>query len=105
MRRKSTIAILMTLPLLTLTVVLVAYPAGFAIWLSMLDRTMTRFVGLANFAFLVGRDQFWMVVYQTCGFAVAVVVLKAVIGFAAAQFVHTIPTKGQQVARHAPVPG
>ena len=67
MRRKSTIAFLMTLPLLTLTIVLVAYPAGFAIWLSMLDRSMTRFVGLANFAFLVGRDQFWMVVYQTCG--------------------------------------
>ena len=96
MRRKSTIAFLMTLPLLTLTIALVTYPAGFAIWLSLLDRSMTRFVGLANFAFLVGRDQFWMVVYQTCGFAITVVVLKAVIGFAAAQFVHNLPTKGQR---------
>jgi multiple sugar transport system permease protein len=96
MRRRSTIAFLMTLPLLTLTIAFVAYPAGFAIWLSMLDRTMTRFVGLDNFAFLVGREQFWMVVYQTCLFAVIAVVLKAVIGFAAAHFVHNLPTRGQR---------
>ena len=53
---QSTIAFLMTLPLFTLMIVLVAYPTGFAIYLSMLDRSMTRFVGLDNFAFLVGRD-------------------------------------------------
>jgi multiple sugar transport system permease protein len=52
----------MTLPLFTLILVLVAYPAGYAIYLSMLDRSMSRFVGLANFAYLVSRDQFWMVV-------------------------------------------
>ena len=63
MQRKSTIAFLMTLPLLSLIIVLVAYPAGYAIWLSMLDRGMTRFVGLDNFARLVGRGTFWMVVY------------------------------------------
>jgi multiple sugar transport system permease protein len=96
MRRKSTIAFLMTLPLLTVMIVLVAYPAGYAIWLSMLDRSMSRFVGLDNFAFLVGRDRFWMTVYQTCGFAVIAVVLKAVMGFAAAHFVHNLPTKGQR---------
>ena len=76
MQRKSTIAFLMTLPLLTLILLLVAYPSGFAIYLSMLDRSMTRFVGLDNFAFLVGRDRFWMVVYQTCLFAVVAVLLK-----------------------------
>jgi len=96
MRRKSTLAFLMTLPLLTLMIALVAYPTGFAIWISMLDRTMTRFVGLDNFAFLVGRERFWMVVYQTCGLAVIAVVLKAVMGFAAAQFVHNLPSKGQR---------
>ena len=96
MRRKSTIAFLMTVPLFTLILVLVAYPTGFAIWLSLLDRPMTRFVGLDNFAFLVGRERFWMVVYQTCLFAVIAVALKAVIGFAAAQFVHNLPSKGQR---------
>jgi multiple sugar transport system permease protein len=57
---------------------------------------MTRFVGLDNFAFLLGRERFWMVVYQTCAFAVIAVVLKAVMGFAAAHFVHNLPSKGQR---------
>ena len=96
MRRKSTIAFLMTLPLLTMIVVLVAYPTGFAIYLSMLDRKMTKFVGLANFAFLAGRDRFWMVVIQTCAYALIAVAISAVIGFAVAHFVHNIPTKGQR---------
>ena len=96
MQRKSTIAFLMTLPLITLIVVLVAYPAGYAIWLSMLDRTMTRFVGLDNFAYLLGRDRFWMIVYQTCLLAVAAVALKAIIGFVAAHLMHNIPTRGQR---------
>jgi multiple sugar transport system permease protein len=96
MRRRSTIAFLMTLPLFTLIIGLVAYPTGFAIYLSMLDRTMTRFVGLDNFAFLVGRDRFWMVVWQTCLFAVVAVGLKAVLGFVAAHLVHNLPKKGQR---------
>jgi len=96
MRRKSTLAFLMTLPLLTLMIGLVAYPAGFAIYLSLLDRSTTRFVGLDNFAYLVGRERFWMVVFQTCLFAIAAVLLKAFIGFVAAHLVHTLPTKGQR---------
>jgi multiple sugar transport system permease protein len=93
---RSTIAFLMTLPLITLMIVLVAYPAGYAIYISMLDRSMTRFVGLANFALLVSRDRFWMVVCQTGLFAVTAVALKAIIGFAVAHFVQNIPTKGQR---------
>jgi multiple sugar transport system permease protein len=96
MQRRSTIAFLMTLPLIILILVLVAYPAGYAIYLSMLDRSMTRFVGLANFAYLVGRDGFWMVVWQTCLLAITAVGLKTVIGFAAAHFMHNIPTRGQR---------
>jgi multiple sugar transport system permease protein len=96
MQQRSTIAFLMTLPLLTLIVALVAYPAGYAIWLSMLDRSMTRFVGLDNFAYLVGRERFWMVVYQTCLIAVCAVAIKAVVGFAAAHFMHNIPARGQR---------
>ena len=96
MQRKSTIAFLMTLPLLTLILLLVAYPSGFAIYLSMLDRSMTRFVGLDNFAFLVGRDRFWMVVYQTCLIAIIAVALKASLGFVAAHFMNNIPSRGQR---------
>lgn len=96
MRRKSTLAFLMTLPLLTLIAALVAYPAGFAIYLSMLDRKATKFVGFANFAFLLNRERFWMVVIQTCLYAIIAVALSAIIGMAVAHFVHNIPTKGQR---------
>jgi multiple sugar transport system permease protein len=77
-------------------IVLVAYPMGYTIHISMLDRTMTRFVGLANFAALIGRDRFWMVVYQTCLLAITAVALQAMIGIAVAHFVHNLPTMGQR---------
>lgn len=96
LRRRSTIAFLMTLPLLTLLVLLLAYPLGSAIYLSMLDRSMTKFVGLSNFALLFSRDRFWMVVFQTSLIAISAVVCKAIIGFAAAHFMHNIPSRGQR---------
>jgi multiple sugar transport system permease protein len=96
MQRRSTIAFVMTLPLFVLILALVAYPAGYAVWLSMLNRRMTEFIGLGNFQFLLGRERFWMVVFQTSLFAVAAVLLKAVIGFAAAHFLNNLPVRGQR---------
>jgi multiple sugar transport system permease protein len=96
MRRKSTIAFLMTVPLITLLIVLVAYPAGSAIYLSMLDRSLTKFVGLGNFARLFGSDRFWMLVYQTCLLSITAVICQAIVGVAAAHFMHNIPTRGQR---------
>ena len=96
MQRRSTIAFLMTLPLIILIVTLVAYPAGYAVYLAMLNKGMTRFVGLGNFDFLFGRETFWMVVYQSCLFAITAVIFKAIIGFVVAHFVHNIPSKGQR---------
>ena len=96
MQRKSTIAFLMALPLILLIVTLVAYPAGYAVYLATLNKGMTRFVGFGNFEFLFGRETFWMVVYQSCLFAITAVIFKAIIGFVVAHFVHNIPTKGQR---------
>ena len=96
MQRKSTIAFLMALPLLVLIFSLVAYPAGYAVYLAMLNKGMTKFVGLGNFDFLFGRETFWMVVYQSCLFAITAVIFKAIIGFVVAHFVHNIPSKGQR---------
>lgn len=96
MKRRSTIAFLMSLPLLTLMIVLVAYPTGYAIYISTLDRGMTRFVGFHNFAFLIGRPGFWRMVHQTCLFAITAVIFKAIIGLAVAHFVHNNPSKGQR---------
>jgi multiple sugar transport system permease protein len=96
MQRKSTIAFLMALPLMVLILTLVAYPAGYAVYLAMLNKGMTRFVGFGNFDFLFGRETFWMVVYQSCLFAITAVIFKAIIGFVVAHFVHNIPSKGQR---------
>jgi multiple sugar transport system permease protein len=96
MQRKSTIAFLMALPLIVLILVLVAYPAGYAVWLSMLNKSMTRFVGFGNFEFLFKRQTFWEIVAQSCLFAITAVIFKAIIGFTVAHFVNNIPSKGQR---------
>jgi len=96
MRRKSTIAFAMTLPLILIIGSLVVYPAFYSFYLAMLNKGMTRFVGLGNFTFLFGRDTFWMVVYQSCLFTFTAVFFKVIIGFAIAHFVHTVPTRGQR---------
>jgi multiple sugar transport system permease protein len=96
MQRKSTIAVFMALPLILLIVLLVVYPALYSLHLSTLNKSMERFVGLGNFFFLFKRETFWMVVQQSCIFAITAVVFKALIGFFVAHFVHNIPSKGQR---------
>ncbi len=96
MERRSTIAFLMALPLMLLILILVVYPAGYAIWLSMLNKSMTKFVGFGNFEFLFKRQTFWDIVFQSCLFAITAVIFKAMIGFVVAHFVHNIPAKGQR---------
>src|SRR5678810_935877 len=96
MQRKSTIAFLMALPLILLIVLLVIYPALYSIHLATLNKSMERFVGFGNFSFLFKRDLFWMVVKQSCIFAISAVVFKALIGFCVAHFVHNVPAKGQR---------
>lgn len=95
-RRRSTIAFVMTLPLIAVIAGLVAYPAGYAIYLSMLNRRMDEFVWLLNYEILIESETFWLVAWQSCLFAVTAVVVKALIGFWLAHMLHHIPTKGQR---------
>src|SRR5881392_3210488 len=96
MKRKSTAAFLMTLPLILLIAILVVYPAFYSLHLATLNKSMQRFVGLGNFQFLFKRETFWLVVEQSCIFAITAVVFKALIGFVVAHFVHNVPAKGQR---------
>jgi multiple sugar transport system permease protein len=96
LRRKSTIAFALTLPLILIIGALVLYPALYSFYLAMLNKSMERFVGFKNFTFLFTRDTFWMVVKQSIIFAVSAVVFKALIGFLVAHFVHNIPAHGQR---------
>jgi multiple sugar transport system permease protein len=95
-RRKSTIAFLMALPLITIIACLVIYPAFYSIHLASLNKSMTKFVGFGNFEFLFRRNTFWMVVEQSLLFAVTAVIFKAVVGFIVAHFVHNLPAQGQR---------
>jgi multiple sugar transport system permease protein len=96
LRRKSTIAFAMALPLLFTVASLVIYPAFYSIYLATLNKSMEHFVGLGNFGFLFTRETFWMVVKQSVIFAVSAVFFKALIGFFVAHFVHNVPTRGQR---------
>src|ERR1700726_465112 len=96
LRRKSTAAFLMTLPLILLIGILVLYPAFYSLHLATLNKSMQRFVGFGNFAFLFKRETFWLVVKQSCIFALSAVFFKALIGFIVAHLVHNVPAKGQR---------
>jgi multiple sugar transport system permease protein len=96
LKRKSMAAFLMTLPLILLILVLVIYPAFYSLHLATLNKSMQHFVGLGNFQFLFKRETFWLVVEQSCIFAITAVVFKALIGFVVAHFVHNVPAKGQR---------
>jgi multiple sugar transport system permease protein len=98
-RRRSTTAFIMCLPLLVVIFGLVLYPAGYAIDLAMLNKKMTKFVGLSNFTFLLNRPTFQAVIMQSVIFAVSAVILKALIGFALAHFIHNIPGRSQRIWR------
>src|SRR5712672_217418 len=96
MRRRSTLAFAMCLPLILIIAGLVAYPALYSIYLSTLNKTQTRFIGLGNFSFLLSRDAFWMVVWQSGIFALTAVLAKALMGLITAHLVNNLPTKGQR---------
>ncbi len=95
-RRRSTTAFLFALPLLSVVGGLIVYPALYAIYLSLLNRTQTKFIGFGNYAFLFTRDTFWAVVEQSCIFALTAVILKALVGIVTAHLVNNLPAKGQR---------
>ncbi len=99
LRRRSTIGFLMALPLIVLIGGLVVYPAFYAIYLSMLNKRMTQFIWFDNFTFLIGRQTFQLVVFQSCLFAISAVVLKAFLGFVLAHLMHNIPGTRQKIWR------
>jgi multiple sugar transport system permease protein len=96
LRHRSTIAFLMCLPLIVIITGLVLYPALYSIYLSMLNKAQTRFIGLGNFSFLLSRDVFWMVMEQTAIFALSAVFFKALIGLITAHLINNLPVKGQR---------
>ncbi len=98
-QRRTTIAFALCLPLILLVSAFVIYPAFYALYLSMLNKKMTAFVGLNNFTFLLKRNTFQLVIYQSCLFAISAVLIKALLGFIIAHLMHNIPGKNQRIWR------
>jgi multiple sugar transport system permease protein len=96
MRRRSTIAIVMCLPLILIIGGLIIYPALYSVYLSMLNKSQTRFIGLSNYSFLLSRDVFLMVIKQSAIFALSAVFFKALIGLITAHLINNLPVKGQR---------
>jgi multiple sugar transport system permease protein len=96
MRRRSTIAFVMCVPLIAIVGGLILYPALYSMYLSTLNKGQTRFIGLGNFTYLLSRDTFWMVVRQSAIFALTAVFFKALIGLVTAHLINNLPAKGQR---------
>jgi multiple sugar transport system permease protein len=94
--RKSSVGVIMALPLMLLIAILVIYPTFYSLHLATLNKSMKRFVGIGNFEFLFTRETFWLVVESSVLFAVTAVIVKVIIGFIIAHLVHIIPVKGQK---------
>ena len=97
--RKSTLAFVLCVPLLTLVGGLILYPFLYAIYLSMQNKAETAFVGFDNFLFLFKRETFWMVVKQSFIFALTAVAFKALFGFILAHLINALPDKRQRLWR------
>ena len=98
-RRRSSVAFLMCVPLFALILGMVVYPFFYSIYLSMLSRDMSRFIGLFNYQYLLTSETFHLVIFQSCLFAVTAVFFKAVIGFILAHVMHNIHGRDQRVWR------
>lgn len=96
---RSTVGVLMCMPVILIIGILVVYPFFFSIYLSLLNKPETEFVGLGNYVFLWGRETFWMVVRQSVVFTVLAVLFKMLIGLAVAHLIHNLPATGQRVWR------
>ena len=77
----------MLLPTVLILVGLVLYPFVYSIWLSFSDKTIGsagRFVGLANFRYVIAWPQFSTALVNTVVFTVCAVAIKLVLGMVVA---------------------
>ena len=85
----------MTLPALIFVAVMVIFPFGYALWLSVLDYKLGQpvsFVGLGNYRDLAFDEQFWNGLRLTFMLYLGALVLQLVLGIALGLFLNRIVT-------------
>jgi ABC-type sugar transport system permease subunit len=97
-RREFLFAVALVLPAVLVVLGLVAYPFGFALWISFTDRVIGGggdWVGLENFRRLSEQPAFWAAVRNTVVIVVVTGLLKLAIGLGLALAVNgRIPARG-----------
>jgi ABC-type sugar transport system permease subunit len=83
-RREITVAYLLLAPAALLVLGVLAYPLAWEVWLSLTNRFVrepsTSFVGLSNYAAILGDPEFWRATANTLGYLVLTTVLKLAVG-------------------------
>lgn len=90
--RPAALGVLWVLPAVLLVAALVAYPVGYAIWLSLLDKHSffpgERWVGLGNYVQILQDEEFWASLHRGIVYAAGTTALQLVLGIAAALVLH-----------------
>jgi ABC-type sugar transport system permease subunit len=100
-RRDARLGYALIAPVVICLLLLVVYPFVFAVWISFTDRMIGRpgrFVGLANYAYLLGQPSFRASVRNTIVLVVAVQTLKLVLGLGIALLLN-LPLRGRSLWR------
>lgn len=100
-RRDARLGYLLVAPIVICLLILVLYPFLFAIWISFTDRMVGspgRFVGLANYAYLVGQPSFQASIVNTIVLVGSVQLLKLVFGLGIAMLLN-LPLRGRNTWR------
>jgi multiple sugar transport system permease protein len=99
--KDSLLGYLLVAPVLACLALLVIYPFLFAIWISFTDRTVGaegRFIGLANYAHLLGQPSFRATVWNTIVLVGIVQTLKLIAGLGIAVLLNQ-PIRGRSFWR------
>jgi multiple sugar transport system permease protein len=90
--RERTLGWLGVLPALLLIGALVAYPVGYAMWLSLFDKhsffPTQRWVGLGNYRDILADEEFWDSLWKGTVYAASTTALQLVLGVAMALVLH-----------------
>ncbi|MBW1696159.1 MAG: sugar ABC transporter permease [Deltaproteobacteria bacterium] len=84
--------LLLILPSILLILALLVYPVAYGVWLSFFKKHSffpeQRFVGLANYIYLLKNPEFWMSVWYGTVYSVSTICLQVIVGVIAALIVN-----------------
>jgi multiple sugar transport system permease protein len=99
---QQAVGLLTVAPGLILILGLILYPVGYQMWLSLLEKHSffpeQRFVGIDNYVYLSGDEEFWTSLWLGTVYSVSTIVLQVLLGVAAALVLHQ-PFRGRGLAR------